>query len=132
MRLRFAVCCAILCFGVGVIATAQDAVKVDPKHYRVETENAQVRVLRVHYGPHEKSVMHSHPATVVVFLTDAKIQFTFADGKTQESSGKAGQTMYTAAQAHLPENIGEKPFEAIVIELKGGATKAVPKASANK
>ena len=46
---------------------AQDPVKVDPKHYKVEAENKQVRVLRISYGPHEKSVMHGHPATVAVF-----------------------------------------------------------------
>jgi quercetin dioxygenase-like cupin family protein len=132
MRLRLAVCCAVLCFCVAVIATAQDAVKVDPKHYKVETENAQVRVLRIHYGPHEKSVMHSHPATVVVFLTDAKIRFTTPDGKTEETSGKAGESRYSAAQTHLPENIGDKPFEAILVELKSGAAKAASKAPAKK
>ena len=40
----------------------QDPVRVDPEHYRVELENEKVRVLRVRYGPHEKSVMHGHPA----------------------------------------------------------------------
>jgi len=34
-------------------------------------ENEQVRVLRVHYGPNEKSAMHSHPNAVVIFLSDA-------------------------------------------------------------
>jgi hypothetical protein len=43
---------------------AQDPVKVDPKHYKVEAENKQVRVLRSTYGPGEKSVMHGHPACV--------------------------------------------------------------------
>ena len=57
------------------IVSAQDAVKVDPQHYTVVSENDQVRILKVHYGPHEKSVMHSHPATVAVFLTDAKGRF---------------------------------------------------------
>ena len=47
-------------------AYAQDAVTVDPKHYKVEMENDQVRVLRIHYGAGEKSVMHSHPASVAV------------------------------------------------------------------
>jgi hypothetical protein len=32
------------------------------------------RVLRIHYGPHEKSVMHYHPATVAVFLTDVRVE----------------------------------------------------------
>lgn len=53
---------------------AQDAVKVDLAITGSETENAQVRVLRVHYGPHEKSVMHSHPAAVAVFLSDGAVR----------------------------------------------------------
>jgi quercetin dioxygenase-like cupin family protein len=105
------------------LALAQDAVKVDGKHYKVETENAQVRVLRVHYGPHEKSVMHKHPATVAVFLTDADAQFTFPDGKKQTVKVKAGETQYSEPTTHLPENTSDKPFDVIVIELKGGSAK---------
>ena len=59
-----------------VPAMAQDAVKVDSKHYKVEFENDQVRVLRITYGPHEKGVMHSHPVSVAVFLTDLNGQMT--------------------------------------------------------
>ncbi len=62
---------------------AQDPVKVDPKHNKVEFENAQVRVLRFNYRPHEKSPMHDHPANVVVFLTDAHVKFSYPDGKTR-------------------------------------------------
>src|SRR5437879_4979742 len=43
-----------------------DPVKVDPKHYRVDFENDRVRVLRISYGPREKSVMHSHPDGMAV------------------------------------------------------------------
>ncbi|HEY6198160.1 MAG TPA: cupin domain-containing protein [Candidatus Binatia bacterium] len=100
-------------------ALAQDAAKVDSKHYKVELENAQVRVLRVNYAPGEKSVMHSHPASVVVFLTDAKVKFTLPDGKTQDMTVKAGTTQWNAAAKHLPENVGDKPFEVIVVEMKG-------------
>ena len=35
----------------------EDPVTVDPKHYTVELENEKVRVVRIKYGPHEKSVM---------------------------------------------------------------------------
>jgi quercetin dioxygenase-like cupin family protein len=118
MTPRSALFCAVLCFCFTAVASAQDAVKADPAHYKVETENAQVRVLRVHYGPHEKSVMHSHPAAVAVYLSDGKIIFTDASGKTEDVTGKA---LYTPAQAHNPENISDAPFDAIVIELKGGA-----------
>jgi quercetin dioxygenase-like cupin family protein len=105
-------------------AYAQDPVKVDPKHYKVEFENEQVRVLRINYGPGEKSVMHEHPANVAVFLTDGQVKFTTPDGKTQDATPKAGETMWGAGEKHLPENVGVKPFELILVELKGKATPA--------
>jgi len=99
-------------------ALAQDAVKVDPKHYKVEFENEHVRVLRISYGPGEKSVMHEHPANVAVFLTDAKAKFTLPDGKSEEYSAKAKSTQWGAGETHLPENISDKPFELVLVELK--------------
>jgi quercetin dioxygenase-like cupin family protein len=102
---------------------AQDAVKADPKHYSVISENAQVRILKVHYGPHEKSVMHSHPASVAVFLTDANGVFSFPGGKKQDFAVKAGQAQYDGATTHLPENTGDAGMDVIVIELKGHAAK---------
>ena len=125
MRVRIAFCLTALSASLVPMLSAQDAVKVDPKHYSVVSENDQVRILKVHYGPHEKSVMHSHPASVAVFLTDSTAQFTFPDGKTQPVTAKAGDSQYSPAQVHLPENTSDKAFEVIVVELKGkGATPA--------
>ena len=97
---------------------AQDAAKADPKHYKVEFENDKVRVLRITYAPGEKSVMHEHPDAVAVFLTDEKGKFTLPDGKTIETSQKAGSTLWTPAGKHLPENTGKKAFELILVEMK--------------
>jgi quercetin dioxygenase-like cupin family protein len=121
---------AALCFTAGS-AFAQDPAKVDPKHYKVLFENDQVRVLKIHYGPHEKSVMHSHPNAVVTFLTDAHVKFTMPDGTSKETSGKAGDAMWTPAETHLSENLSDTPLEGILVELKGkpaahSATKAPP------
>jgi quercetin dioxygenase-like cupin family protein len=99
-------------------AVAQDAVRVDSKHYKVEFENDQVRVVRITYGPHEKSVMHAHPANVAVFLTDGQVRFTLPDGKTQDVPAKAGAVQWDGGGKHLPENTGDKPFELILVELK--------------
>lgn len=118
MKTYLVVCCAVLCFGFTSLAFAQDAAKVDPAHYKVEFENAKVRILRFHYGPHEKSVMHSHPDAVVVFLNDGSIKFTYPDGKTLDSTGKAGASRFTPATVHLPENVGDTAEDGIVIELK--------------
>jgi hypothetical protein len=53
-------------------------------------ENDRVRVLRIRYGAGEKSVMHSHPKSIAVFLTDAHGKFTYPDGKTEDINAKAG------------------------------------------
>jgi quercetin dioxygenase-like cupin family protein len=99
-------------------AEARDPLEVDPQHYTVEFENERVRVIRLRYAPGEKSVMHSHPASVSVFLTDFYGQFTFPDGKTEEARAHAGQVFWDDPVAHLPENLSDKPFELIQIELK--------------
>src|SRR5882724_9124509 len=98
---------------------AQDPSKVDAKHYKVEFENDQVRVLRIKYGPKEKSIMHEHPNAVAVFLTDGNVKFALPDGKSQDSAVKAGAAQWTPAGKHLPENMGDKPFELILVEMKG-------------
>lgn len=84
MRLPGMLQAVVVCGCLVPWLSAQDAVKVDPQHYSVASENSQVRILKVHYGPHEKSVMHSHPAGVAVFLTDATIRFNYPDGKHED------------------------------------------------
>jgi quercetin dioxygenase-like cupin family protein len=123
MRLPLALYGVLLSLYLVPILSAQDAVKVDPKHYTVVSENAQVRILKVHYGPHEKSVMHSHPDAVAVFLTDSKGRFNYPGGKTEDLNGKAGDAVYTPKQIHLPENLGDNGMDLIVVELKGKAAK---------
>ena len=113
----FAAIMAISCFmATGVFA--QDAVKIDSTHYKVEFENDLVRVLRVTYGAGEKSVMHEHPNCVAVFLTDAQAQLTFADGNAVPVITKAGQVIWDQGGKHVPENKGDKPFQLILVELK--------------
>jgi quercetin dioxygenase-like cupin family protein len=99
-------------------AVAQDPTVVDAKHYKGTFENEQVRVLKITYGPKEKSVMHEHPNGVAIFLTDGQIRFQLPDGKSQDVTVKAGDSMFTPAGKHLPENIGDKPFEVVLVELK--------------
>lgn len=104
-------------------AAAQDPVKVDANHYKVEFENAQVRVLRIKVGPGEKSIMHRHPNAVAIFLTDVNGKFTFPDGKSELITSKAGDTRWTPAITHNPENVGDQPFEVILVELKSKRAK---------
>jgi hypothetical protein len=92
---------------------------VDPKHHAVEFENDRVRVLRIRYGPGEKSVIHEHPASVAVFLTDSHTRCTYPNGKTVELLITAGHVQHFDAFEHDPENLGGTPFEVIAVEMKG-------------
>jgi quercetin dioxygenase-like cupin family protein len=109
---------SLFLFACAVPALAQDPVKVDSQHYKVEFENANVRVLRVKVGAGEKSVMHRHPNAVAIFQTSGRVKFTFPDGKTEERDIVAGTTLWTPAITHQPENIGSDGFEVILVELK--------------
>jgi len=100
-------------------AGAQDVVAADPKHSKVEFENDQVRVIRYHFDPGDKSPMHGHPDNVQVLLTDSQANITTPDGKTAPISGKAGDARWRPAGQHSVENTGNKPFEGILVEMKG-------------
>jgi quercetin dioxygenase-like cupin family protein len=95
-----------------------DPVKLDPAHYNVEFENDRVRVLRIHYGPGEKSVMHSHPDGVGIFLTSQHCRFSFTTGRSTESRFRAGEVKWLPGRIHLPENLGDQPLEVVLVELK--------------
>ena len=107
----------VVCLAVST-AKAQDPVKVDPSNWKVEFENAQVRVLRVHVPAHGKLGMHEHPASVLVPLTDSHVKDILPDGKTSERQLKAGQATWRDAIKHANENLSDTPTESILVELK--------------
>ena len=94
------------------------ATDVDADHYTTEFENEAVRILRIAYGPGEESVMHYHPDSVAVFVTDHRVQMTMADGSTDEISASAGDAMFIQGGQHLPKNISDSAWELVLVELK--------------
>jgi len=86
--------------------TSLDPTVVDSKHYKVELENDQVRVLRVNYGAHEGGPKHEHILNrVVVYVTN-------------QANGKAGEVHLSGALTHSEENSLDQPVERIAVELK--------------
>jgi len=95
-----------------------DPVKVDHKHYRVEFENPQVRVVRVHFGKGEGAPLHEHLLNrVVVYLKDQKVEVT-TDGKTELVQHKAGEVSWGGPAKHSEKNVADGDFEVLVVELK--------------
>lgn len=100
---------------------AQDAVKTDPAHYKVLFENTGVRILKISYAPGEKSIMHSHPDTVVIPLATSHVRFTTPDGKSEDQRLANESAMYAPAGTHNPANVGPGPVDAILVEFKSAA-----------
>ncbi len=120
IRLFVPALAAVLFFGLFArSASAQDPTKVDSKHYKVVFENDQVRVVRITYGPGEKSVMHYHPANTAVFMTDSQVRFTLPDGQTIDATAVKGQAIWDAGGKHRPQNTGSQPLEVVLVEMKG-------------
>ena len=104
-----------LCFAPAL--SAQDAAKVDPKHYTVISENDQVRILKCITTRIE--VSHAQPSRRRGRVPHQRQSvFNFADGKKENMDVKAGGAQSTVPTVHLPENTGDTVMDAIVIELK--------------
>jgi beta-alanine degradation protein BauB len=111
-------CAALLVLFFSAVALAQDPTKVEPTHYKLAFENEYVQVVNVHYGPHEKSILHSHPGGVVVVLTEGHLRFTDEYGKTQEVFAKPGESRWFPPFKHRVENLGETSYSAVYIGIK--------------
>ncbi len=108
-----------------VLTGAGDMVKTNPGSCKVELDNEYVRITRVNLPAHGKLTMHTHPAaSVVVYLTGGKTRTTTSDGKTQETTIPPGTVKANQPGQHSNENLGDKPTEAVLIELKTAAKAA--------
>ena len=103
-----------------VPAVEQDAVQLDPRHFKVEFENVQVRVLHINIGPHERTRFYWQPPGVLVWLTDANLKCIGVDGKTEEVHGIAKQVAWSPATQNACENLGDQSVELYEIVLKPG------------
>lgn len=102
------------------IATDLDPVKIDPKHYKMEFENSQVRVLRVKIEPHGVAPMHQHSLNrVTVFLTDQEFRVKNLQGKVEIVKHNAGDAIWGTPTTHTEENLSNKSFEVVAVEIKG-------------
>jgi uncharacterized RmlC-like cupin family protein len=101
------------------VDTKLDPLKVDPQVYKLEFENSQVRVVRVHMPAHRQVPLHEHVLNrVVVYLTNQNTRMTTQDGKVETVQHKAGEASWGGPVTHKEENLMDGPFEAVVVEFK--------------
>lgn len=83
-------------------------------------ENDQVRVLVVTDHPKHKSALHEHKLNrVMIYLDPGTLRITQEDGRVEDSKFGAGEVRWSPAGGkHTSENISERPFRIVEVELK--------------
>ena len=99
-------------------ALAQDAIQTDGDKYKVMLENECVRVLEYRDQPGDKTHQHRHPAFVLYALSPFERTLTLPDGKVLRRQFKAGDVMWSEAQTHIGENVGQTATHVLITELK--------------
>lgn len=100
------------------IATGEDPLKLSPDIYSLLMDNHRVRVLEVRAKAGAKAPLHAHPNAALYFLSDARVKFTFPDGKTEEIEVKKGHAVWLPAQSHALEVLGSATATFLVVEMK--------------
>ncbi len=100
------------------LALAQDATKAEPNHYKLAFENEYVQVVNVHYGPHEKTKMHSHPGGVVVNITGGHMRFTDEHGVSREVRSLPGEARWFPPFRHSVENLEDVASNSVYVGIK--------------
>lgn len=91
--------------GAAPVSTLDPTV-VDTRHYKIDFENDQVRVLRVHYDARDTGAQHEHILNrVVVYLND-------------QPGAKADEVRMSGAATHTEQNASDQPADRIAIEIK--------------
>ena len=116
----------ITCVLFSATALAQDPVQSDGDKYKVILENERVRVLEYRDQPGQKTQQHQHPAFVLYALSPFKRAITLPNGKVIMRQFKAGDVIYSEAQTHIGENVGDTETHVIMVELKEDPTASAP------
>jgi hypothetical protein len=118
-----------LCFKVSILvgtvwltSSASPGFAQTPEFGRVEFENEAITVVRMHMAPHERTPMHDITSTrLVIWLTDARLRDTGADGRVSEHSRPAGSVDWVTPRRHMGENLSDHGLDFLVIIPKTAA-----------
>ena len=93
-------------------------------------DNDQVRVLQVTDQPRHKSALHEHKVNrVMIYLDPGTDRITWEDGRVEDVKFHADEVRWSPAGGrHTSENIGEKPFRIVEVELKNAGAPFRPPA----
>jgi quercetin dioxygenase-like cupin family protein len=116
----------LLCWPLAL--SAQDPTKAAPDAYKLQLENAWIKVLRVSYAPHSRIPVHDHsryPAAYIYLSDSGPIHFIHSgwhDPILTRPATKAGSFRLSPTrfedETHAVENRGDLASEFLRIEIK--------------
>ena len=123
---RVLLCVALLAAALGAARMlAQDPTVAFPNNYRKVLDNADVLVLRAHYGPHETVGVHDHSdhPTVYVYLDDSgPVRFIHEPENVILTRPPTHTGAYRVSpgrkERHSLVNLSDKPSDYLRVELK--------------
>ena len=113
-----------LSIGLGAVIGGQEGAATLPANYKVQFENAWVKVTSVRYEPKQKLPGHTHTpnAAAYVYLNDGPpVIFTHVGGKpaTRPATKAGAFRVYRGLEeVHEVENTGQAPSEFLRVEFK--------------
>ena len=116
---RFAGLVAIMMMLFVSSARAQDPLKIDPAHYKLELENDRVRILHVTVEPNGKLEVNELGDAVIVPLRDYESTLKTASGETKVERVLGKPAWVTAGRREV--EAGARGVDALLIELKPAA-----------
>jgi len=99
-------------------ATKAEEPKKGDETSKVYVENDKVRVTETTYKPGATSAMRERGARVVRAMTDGTMERTYADGKKETITHKAGDVKYYPKQTYVQKNAGKADVVLYVVTLK--------------
>jgi len=99
----------------------RDPLRIDARHYRLDSENEHVRVIRLTLKADEAVPMHDDVDAVAVCIRECHLRFTDPFGHIQDVHMESGETRWLWGGTHSARNLNTQPMEMLFIELKDAA-----------
>ena len=97
----------------------RDPLAVDTRHFKLEMDNNQVRVLRLRLRKGEKTATYQEVFEhLLVPLTAAQVKTADAKGAVKKAVYRPGEVQWQMPGTQADENTGAAPYEAIIVEFK--------------
>ena len=94
-------------------------IEQEPRHHLL-IENEFVRAFAVEIAPHDRTLCHHHPHDYLMYVAgDAEIISAAREQEPKRLSYSDGECeLLSAGMVHVVENLGQKPFRNVVVELQ--------------